>query len=172
VAEGLRHGYGNTGPAQTLFQNVNLQVQRGDRIGFIGPNGAGISTLFSCDCALVSTWKMQLHVIFLCKRVFHGTVLIHSTSLLILTFHQALLLLLLLTEGKSTLMRILMNHEEPLEGFSEFATNSIVPAYYAQNQADALDLELTVLETVMQAVHQGKYTYLFACVFVGMVVSE
>ncbi len=53
-------------------------------------------------------------------------------------------------------MRILMNHEEPLEGFSEFATNSIVPAYYAQNQADALDLELTVLETVMQAVHQGK----------------
>lgn len=52
-------------------------------------------------------------------------------------------------------MRILMNQEEPLEGFSEFATNSIVPAYYAQNQADALDLEMTVLETVMQAVHQG-----------------
>lgn len=49
-----------------------------------------------------------------------------------------------------------MNQEEPLEGYSEFATNSIVPAYYAQNQADALDLEMTVLETVMQAVHQGR----------------
>eukprot|EP01032_Pedospumella_encystans_P014370 gene14370-16508_t len=97
VAEGLRHGYG-TGPSQTLFQNVDLQVQRGDRIGFIGPNGA----------------------------------------------------------GKSTLMRILMNQEEPLEGYSEFSTNSIVPAHYAQNQADALDLEMTVLETVMQAVHQAE----------------
>lgn len=53
-------------------------------------------------------------------------------------------------------MRILMNQEEPLEGYAEFATNSIVPAYYAQNQADALDLEMTVLETVMQAVHQGR----------------
>ena len=61
--------------------------------------------------------------------------------------------------GKSTLMRILMNQEEPLEGYSEFATNSIVPAYYAQNQADALDLEMTVLETVMQAVHQGRCNF-------------
>lgn len=47
MAEGLRHGYG-AGPSQTLFQNVDLQVQRGDRIGFIGPNGAGIVTYFIC----------------------------------------------------------------------------------------------------------------------------
>ncbi len=91
VAEGLRHGYGNTGPAQTLFQNVDLQVQRGDRIGFIGANGAGILPLFSCDCALVSTWNVA---ILLCKRVFRGTVLIplvvpqHQCSL----FTQTLLL--------------------------------------------------------------------------------
>ena len=32
---------------RTLFDEVSLQVNRGDRIGLIGPNGAGKSTLFS-----------------------------------------------------------------------------------------------------------------------------
>ena len=32
---------------RTLFQEVSLQVNRGDRIGLVGPNGAGKSTFFS-----------------------------------------------------------------------------------------------------------------------------
>ncbi|MEW6307387.1 MAG: ribosomal protection-like ABC-F family protein, partial [Verrucomicrobiota bacterium] len=32
---------------RVLFQDVTLQVNRGDRIGLVGPNGAGKSTLFS-----------------------------------------------------------------------------------------------------------------------------
>lgn len=32
---------------RVLFENVSLQVNRGDRIGLVGPNGAGKSTLFS-----------------------------------------------------------------------------------------------------------------------------
>jgi ATP-binding cassette subfamily F protein 3 len=32
---------------RTLFENVSLQVNRGERIGLVGPNGAGKSTLFS-----------------------------------------------------------------------------------------------------------------------------
>ncbi len=32
---------------RTLFDDVTLQVNRGDRIGLVGPNGAGKSTLFS-----------------------------------------------------------------------------------------------------------------------------
>src|SRR4051794_15173220 len=30
-----------------LFEDVSLQVNRGDRIGLVGPNGAGKSTFFS-----------------------------------------------------------------------------------------------------------------------------
>ena len=32
---------------RTLFENVALQVNYGDRVALVGPNGAGKSTLFS-----------------------------------------------------------------------------------------------------------------------------
>lgn len=53
--------------------------------------------------------------------------------------------------GKSTLIRLIYGMEDPQKGYAEFASNSIVANYYAQNQADALDLNLTVLETLQEA---------------------
>ena len=39
--EGLAHGYGES----TLFSDIDLAIERGDRIAILGPNGAGKSTL-------------------------------------------------------------------------------------------------------------------------------
>src|SRR2546421_574575 len=38
---------GKSFSGRTVFDDVSLQVNRGNRIGLIGPNGAGKSTLFS-----------------------------------------------------------------------------------------------------------------------------
>ena len=38
--------------AQSLFQNINLIVEDGDKIGVIGPNGSGKSTLLKIICGL------------------------------------------------------------------------------------------------------------------------
>ncbi len=38
--------------AQTLFQNISLMVDSGDKIGVIGPNGSGKSTLLKIICGL------------------------------------------------------------------------------------------------------------------------
>src|SRR5437879_7151862 len=40
-----------------LFDDVSLQVNRGDRIGLVGPNGAGKSTLFALLLGEVSPDK-------------------------------------------------------------------------------------------------------------------
>merc|ERR1711871_728627 len=90
-AEGLGHGYGS-GKYETLFHNVALQVDRGNRVGFIGSNGA----------------------------------------------------------GKSTMMRLIMGDEKPRDGWAEYGSANVVPVYFQQNQADAFDLDRTVLETVME----------------------
>lgn len=59
-------------------------------------------------------------------------------------------MLLLICAGKSTMMRLLMKLEEPQRGYCEFGSSNVKVNYYAQNQADALDLELSVLETVQR----------------------
>ena len=38
--------------SQMLFQNVDLVVNGGDRIGLIGPNGSGKSTLLKIICGV------------------------------------------------------------------------------------------------------------------------
>jgi ATP-binding cassette subfamily F protein 3 len=52
--------------------------------------------------------------------------------------------------GKSTLLRLIMGMEDPKSGYVEYGGNNIVASYYAQNQADLLNLEHTVLDAVME----------------------
>lgn len=50
--------------------------------------------------------------------------------------------------GKSTLLRLMMGFEQPTEGTISLGDHNIIPSYFEQNQAEALDLEKTVLDTI------------------------
>jgi ATP-binding cassette subfamily F protein 3 len=50
--------------------------------------------------------------------------------------------------GKSTLLHLMMGMEQPTDGTVEFGQHNVIPGYFEQNQAEALDLQKTVMETI------------------------
>lgn len=58
--------------------------------------------------------------------------------------------------GKSTLLRLIMGREEPQEGTVALGPHGIVPNYFEQNQAEALDPKLNALETLQRASPDAK----------------
>lgn len=58
--------------------------------------------------------------------------------------------------GKSTLLRLLMGEEAPQQGHVALGEHNIVPNYYQQNQSEALDLKLNVLETLTRAADEAR----------------
>ncbi|MEC4896055.1 MAG: ABC-F family ATP-binding cassette domain-containing protein [Oscillatoria sp. PMC 1051.18] len=90
----LSHTYND----QILFLGANLEIERGDKIAFLGPNGC----------------------------------------------------------GKSTLLRMLMAMEQPEDGIVCLGQHNIIPGYFEQNQAEALDLNKTVMDTIHDEVPDWK----------------
>jgi len=94
IIKNLVHTYDE----KILFLEANLEIERGDRIAFLGPNGC----------------------------------------------------------GKSTLLRMIMGLEKPTEGTVELGKYNVIPSYFEQNQAEALDLTKTVMETIHDEVPDWK----------------
>lgn len=64
--------------------------------------------------------------------------------------------------GKSTLLRLLVGKETPDEGTAGILGQNVVMNYFEQNQADVLDLDKTVLETIQGASNGQSYNELRA----------
>ncbi|MEI6359864.1 MAG: ATP-binding cassette domain-containing protein, partial [Synechococcus sp. ELA619] len=60
--------------------------------------------------------------------------------------------------GKSTVLRLVMGMEEPLEGSASLGEHNVIAGYFEQNQAEALDLSKTVIDTLFEAVPDWTQT--------------
>jgi len=100
----MSHSYNNEISNNRLFDEVDLFIEKGDRIAVVGPNGS----------------------------------------------------------GKSTFLRLLIGREDPDEGSAKIVGANVEMAYFEQNQADALDLDKTVIETIQGASIDQSYNELRA----------
>ena len=57
--------------------------------------------------------------------------------------------------GKSTLLRVVSGKEDAREGDASFGSANVRAQYFAQNQADAMDLSKTVMRTIEDASAEG-----------------
>jgi ATP-binding cassette, subfamily F, member 3 len=68
----------------------------------------------------------------------------------------------MITLGKSTLLRLLVGKEKPDKGMAGIVGQNVDLNYFEQNQADVLDLDKTVLETIQGASSNQSYNELRA----------
>ncbi len=58
--------------------------------------------------------------------------------------------------GKSTILRLITDKETADSGQIEIGKHNVIPGYFEQNQAEALDLEKTVIDTIHDEVPEWK----------------
>ncbi len=60
--------------------------------------------------------------------------------------------------GKSTLLRLIMGLENPDDGMAGLGEHNVIPGYFEQNQAEALDLKKIVIDTIFEVVPNWTQT--------------
>ncbi|MEO1003056.1 MAG: ABC-F family ATP-binding cassette domain-containing protein [Cyanobacteria bacterium J06638_7] len=60
--------------------------------------------------------------------------------------------------GKSTLLRLVMGLERPDGGHARLGEHNVIAGYFEQNQAEALDLSKTVIDTIFEVVPDWTQT--------------
>ena len=60
--------------------------------------------------------------------------------------------------GKSTLLRLIMGTETADDGVARLGEHNVIAGYFEQNQAEALDLSKTVIDTIFEAVPDWTQT--------------
>ncbi|MFM7547515.1 MAG: ABC-F family ATP-binding cassette domain-containing protein [Cyanobacteriota bacterium] len=60
--------------------------------------------------------------------------------------------------GKSTLLRLIIGIEQPDEGQAGLGEHQVIAGYFEQNQAEALDLSKTVIDTIFEVVPDWTQT--------------
>ncbi|KAM7514266.1 hypothetical protein LguiA_003849 [Lonicera macranthoides] len=58
--------------------------------------------------------------------------------------------------GKSTLLKLIMGLEKPVKGEILLGEHNVLPNYFEQNQAEALDLDKSVLDTVAEVAEDWR----------------
>lgn len=66
------------------------------------------------------------------------------------------------SSGKSTLLRLMIGKETPDSGTAKILGTNVELSYFEQNQADALDLDKTVIETIQGSSNGQSYNELRA----------
>ena len=60
--------------------------------------------------------------------------------------------------GKSTLLRLIIGLEKPDDGNAQLGEHNVIPGYFEQNQAEALDLKKRVIDTMFEVVPDWTQT--------------
>ena len=198
----LTHGYQD----RALFNNVSLEIERNERVALIGglqqKCGVLVGATVTCDCSLrgahwalgsggvsmasaeactsADTTPQACHSLQPPSSQQPGQLLQHGLP------HSRHGLLSVAKAvslpagpngcGKSTLLRLILGEEQPIKGQASLGPHNVSPAYYQQNQAQALEPGRTVLETVVQAAPDAQLddvkALLGRMLFTGLTVNK
>uniref|UniRef100_A0A0E0LF88 ABC transporter domain-containing protein n=1 Tax=Oryza punctata TaxID=4537 RepID=A0A0E0LF88_ORYPU len=120
----------------TVVKDVSWEVQRREKLGLISVNDAGKMT--QSDFLSVGEVKLFNNANLIVERGEKIAIIVPNGC------------------GKSTSLKLILGMEKAQGGEVLLGEHDVLPNYFEQNQAEALDLEKTVLDSVAEAAEDWK----------------